>query len=94
MKIQTRLLSILLCMVLLVSLLPVTVSAADDFTEVLAEAKKGVVQLYGIGFNKLGKGTAWVGSGFAIGEEGEETDIFLTNRHVVTDAEYPENIYI
>lgn len=94
MKIQTRLLSILLCMVLIVSLLPVTVSAADDFTEVLAEAKKGVVQLYGIGFNKLGKGISWVGSGFAIGEEGEETDIFLTNRHVVTDDEYPENIRI
>ena len=87
MKIQKRLLSILLCVVLLVCTLPLTVAAEDDFTEVLAEAKKGVVQLYGVGMNNQ-KIVSWVGSGFAVGEEGEETDIFLTNHHVVTHEEF------
>lgn len=94
MKIRKRLMSLMLCIALLVCALPMTVTAADDFTEVLAEAKKGVVQLYAIAFNKAGKGVTWTGSGFAIGEEGEDPDIFLTNRHVVADDEYSENIRI
>lgn len=81
MKIRKRLLSLVLCVALLVCALPLTAAAEDDFTEVLAEAKKGVVQILAI-YNGGGS----MGTGFAVGEPDSETDIFLTNWHVITGS--------
>lgn len=85
MIIPKRLISCLLVLVLAVSLLPICASAEKDFTQVLAETKKGVIQLYGRGENAL-KATAWTGTGFAIGKTGEDSDTFLTNWHCVTSS--------
>ena len=85
MKIRKRLLSVLLCMVLMISMLPMTVAAEDNFVKVLAEAKKGVVQVYALyyegNYMYSSKGT-----GFAVGNPDEDTDVFLTNWHVVTSS--------
>lgn len=82
---NNRLISWLLVLVLAVSLLPVCASAEKDFTQVLAETKKGVIQLYGRGENAL-QASAWTGTGFAIGKAGEDSDTFLTNWHCVTGS--------
>lgn len=83
MKIRKRLLSLVLCVALLVCALPLTAAAEDDFTAVLAEAKKGVVQIYGLINNGEHLGS-WIGTGFAVGEKGaDSSDVFLTNRHVI-----------
>lgn len=80
-----KILSLLICVVLLLCVLPTDASAASDFPTVLAEAKKGVVQVYG-----LGDGgrviSSWFGTGFAVGKAGEDSDTFLTNWHVVTSS--------
>lgn len=80
-----RLISCLLVLILAVSLLPVSASAEKDFTEVLAETKQGVIQLYGRGENSR-KASAWTGTGFAIGTTGKDSDTFLTNWHCVTSS--------
>lgn len=80
-----RLISCLLVLVLAVSLLPLSASAEKDFTQVLAETKKGVIQLYGRGEN-ASQASAWTGTGFAIGKTGEDSDTFLTNWHCVTGS--------
>lgn len=45
------------------------------------EARSGVVRI----FTLDGDGGAWTGSGFGVGTAGQPTDIYVTNRHVVTD---------
>lgn len=88
MRICKKLLTLVVCMALLLCLLPVNASAASDFPTVLAEAKKGVAQIYCVGEDPLFL-TSWVGTGFAVGNQGEDSDVFLTNWHVVTgDGEY------
>ena len=82
---RKRLISCLLVLILAFSLFPVSASAERDFTEVLAETKQGVIQLYGRGENAR-QATAWTGTGFAIGKTGEDSDTFLTNWHCVTDS--------
>lgn len=79
----SRLLALVLSVLLLTSLaLPVL--AADD-SKVIAQAKQGVVQIYGLGYDRYGDPEAsWVGSGFAVGRSGQDSDVFLTNWHVVT----------
>lgn len=59
------------------------IPAYADFPEVLAESKKGVVQLYVLG-KKESEAVGVVGTGFAIGRKGEDSDTFLTNWHVIT----------
>lgn len=56
-----------------------------------SKARNGVVRI--LAFNENGGGT---GSGFGIGREGEATDIFVTNWHVVSDGKggILSNIYI
>lgn len=84
MTLRKRISSFLLAGVLLLAMLPLTASA-KDFPEVLAQAKKGVVQLYGRGSNGR-YWSSWTGTGFAVGETGQDSDIFLTNWHVVTSS--------
>lgn len=50
------------------------------------DAANGVVQVYATGTLSTGKGFGGFGSAFGIGTVGEETDIFVTNRHVVTET--------
>ena len=93
MKIQRKV-ALLLCAVLLICSLSVTALAADDFPTVLAEAKKGVVQIYGVASDSKYI-YSWVGTGFAVGEEGKDSDVFLTNWHVVTHEDnLPTRIWI
>lgn len=92
MAIYKKILSLVMTAVLLFALLPLNAAAEeDDFPTVLAEAKKGVAQIYGVGDDGQTL-SSWVGTGFAVGEEGEDSDVFLTNWHVVTgNGEYTES---
>lgn len=92
MKIQ-RSVALILCAVLLIVSLSATALAADDFPTVLAEAKKGVVQIYCLASDSKGI-YGFIGTGFAVGEEGKDTDVFLTNWHVVTQDDLPTRIWI
>ena len=88
MLIRKRFLSLLICAALLICVLPVGASADTDFPTVLAEAKKGVVQIYCLGAYP----DSWIGTGFAVGEPGTDSDVFLTNWHVVTgDGSYSKD---
>ena len=94
MKICKRLLSLVLCAALLLCALPMNAlaansdtaasqSTASNFPNVLAETKKGVVSIYGVGTDGYFL-SSWSGTGFAVGEPGKDSDVFLTNWHVVT----------
>ena len=85
MKIRKRLLSLVLCVALLVCALPLTAAAEDDFPTILAEAKKGVVQVYAL-YSDSKYIYSSKGTGFAVGEAGKDADVFLTNWHVVTSS--------
>lgn len=88
MTMRKRLLSVLLALILALGILPLSASAKKDFTEVLADAKEGVAQIYALGKDSKGI-SGWVGTGFAVGRTGKDSDTFLTNWHVVTgDGEY------
>ena len=80
MNTKKRLISCFLILVLVISMLPISASAKKDLTKVLAEAKQGVVQLYVRG----PLGLASVGTGFGVGKAGKDTNVFVTNWHVVT----------
>lgn len=80
-----RFLSCLLLLVLMLGLLPISAAAEKDFPQILADTKKGVIQLYGRGEDAT-HATAWTGTGFAIGKTGEDSDTFLTNWHCVTGS--------
>lgn len=91
MNTKKRLISYLLVLILVLSILPLSGCGKRDFTDVLADSKQGVVKLYGRAkekeFNLLTmrwEYKAWVGSGFGVGDAGEDTNIFVTNNHVVT----------
>lgn len=52
-----------------------------DTVDTKSDAIGGVVRILAVSSD----GAAYTGSGFGVGTEGEPTDIFVTNRHVVTD---------
>ena len=52
----------------------------------ITEVKKGVVRIF-YADNLNDPSVSWTGSGFGVGTVGEDTDIFVTNRHVVFDDE-------
>ena len=87
MKRWKKLFALMVCLAMLACMLPLQASAGDNFPAILAEAKKGVVQIYGLGNNGI-FWSSWIGSGFAVGETGKPTDVFLTNWHVVTDEDF------
>ena len=66
-------------------------AASDDEKVNAREARKGVVRI----FNRMENGSS-LGTGFGVGTVGEETDIFITNRHVVVneDDTVSNEIYI
>jgi len=82
-KIGKRLISLLLVLLLAVCLMCPGALAADDTEEMVARAKQGVVQLYSLGYYD-GQLVACKGTGFAVGTAGEDSNVFVTNWHVVT----------
>ena len=57
-------------------------AAGDDHG--VAQVANGVVQVYAETQRSDGSVYSGIGSAFGVGTVGEETDIFITNRHVVT----------
>lgn len=87
MKLRKQIGTFLLAVILLVTMLPLAASASS-FPEVLAQAKKGVAKIYARGSDGR-YWSSWSGTGFAVGDTGKDSDVFLTNWHVVTgDGEY------
>ncbi len=62
--------------------LPLPVSARETPA---AAARNGVVRILAL-YNDYGDGAT--GSGLAVGVQGQPSDIFVTNRHVIEDAKY------
>lgn len=84
-----RVLSLICAFLLILSILcfPAKLSCEAQSIEFtsnhVVSARNGVVRIYGIDYSTGG----WYGSGFAIGTEGEPTNIFGTNHHVVDGAD-------
>lgn len=87
----TRLSAIALVVLCLVAVLAVPAGAKTDLPAVISQAKEGVVKLYVVGF--LTDNTSYydssscvatVGSGFAVGDKGENPEYFVTNWHVAS----------
>lgn len=88
---MSRLISWILVIVCIFSLIVLPVCAEEkSLTDVLTEAKQGVVQIYGLGYDRYNDPEAnWIGSGFCIGNAENGNGIFVTNWHVATgDGEY------
>ncbi len=81
---KKRILCGLIALVLSILVLPVP-AEAKDFPEVLADTKKGVAQIYALGDDGVIL-SSWVGTGFAVGKQGKDSNTFLTNWHVVTGS--------
>ena len=78
---KKRLLPFLLVLLLLCRLSP----AALAEPEAVTAARHSVVHLYGMGTDsETGTHLRWAGTGIAVGIAGEETNVFLTNWHVVS----------
>lgn len=95
MKLHKRILALLTAGLLVLALCPMSVSAKSN-TDTLAQAKKAVVQIYLWATDGL-RWSSWVGTGFAVGTEGEDSDVFVTNWHVVTPPDtfgYASEIWI
>lgn len=82
MRKKWRYLAVLLA--LLLSLGPISPAAYGE-PEAVQAARAGVAHLYGMGVDsETGTRLRWTGTGIAVGIAGEETDVFLTNRHVLS----------
>lgn len=84
-RLRKRLLPLLVFLLLAGSLLGV--QAAESTEEMVARSKRGVVQLYAVeyqGGRPTGIGSS--GTGFAVGTAGADSDVFVTNWHVVTGS--------
>ena len=79
-----------LVLVLFITALTMPLCMADGGTTQndwdISEVKKGVVRIF-YADNLNDPSVSWTGSGFGVGTVGEETDVFITNRHVVFDDE-------
>lgn len=86
---KQKLFSLLLCLVLLCSCLSLAVPAmaSANASDMLARAKQGVVQLYVYADVSSHFYRAGVGTGFAVGEKDKDSNVFVTNRHVITMSE-------
>lgn len=80
-------LSLLLCAYCAVSSFAVGGTRTDG--SAVEEACQGVVRIY----TESDSG-AYVGTGFAVGEKGKPSDIFVTNWHVATDDGAPADVYL
>lgn len=78
-----RIFSLLISLLLLAGcILPVW---AEEMPAAVEAARESVVHLYGVGLDDAGiVRFRWTGSGFPVGKAGSDSDVFLTNWHVVT----------
>lgn len=87
MKNLRRLACLVFAFAICLSILVIPVSAADD-SKMLAEVKKGVVQVLSIAYSSDKTSgipvDACSGTGFAVGKEGKDSSVFVTNWHVAT----------
>lgn len=87
---KKRILAVFLVMLVLsFAVLPAAAEqliSTNNFPDVLARVKKGVVQIYGVGYRSGQVYSAWTGSGFAVGKAGKDSDTFVTNWHCVTES--------
>lgn len=85
--------ALVLCLVLPLTVTVCAEGAArtPEDARMLEEVRQSVVHLYAVGYNDQNLLTArWTGTGFAVGTAGEDSDVFLTNWHVVTGSgKYP-----
>ena len=65
--------------------LNISAQAAGTESGIVSQAVNGVVQVYAQTQMSNGRELGATGSAFGVGTIGEETDIFVTNRHVVTE---------
>lgn len=74
---------LVLCCILGLSL-PAGALTPDPTVDAL---RSSVCHLYGLGYDDSGEPKSrWTGTGFAVGIAGEDSDIFLTNWHVITGS--------
>ena len=66
--------------------LNISAQAAGTESGIVSQAVNGVVQVYAQTQLSNGREIGATGSAFGVGTIGEETDIFVTNRHVVTQV--------
>ena len=90
---KKRIFALVTVLVLCLSVLfvPAHAATAGGASKMLEQAKNSVVALWVLGYDASGRAqSVGTGSGFAVGIAGKDSDVFLTNWHVVTlDGEYP-----
>lgn len=76
----------LLCVLALLLLAGLGMPALAE-PDAIQPLRSSVVHLYAIGYDEEDRMLSrWTGTGFAVGIAGEESDLFLTNWHVVTGS--------
>lgn len=90
---KKRIFALVLACVLCLSGLSLTAYAAPvgGASQMLEKAKDSVVSIWVVGYDPSGRIlAASSGSGFAVGKAGKDSDVFLTNWHVITiDGNFP-----
>ena len=90
---KKRIFALVLACVLCLSGLTLTAYAAPvgGASQMLEKAKDSVVSIWVVGYDPSGRIlAASSGSGFAVGKAGKDSDVFLTNWHVITiDGNFP-----
>ena len=90
---KKRIFALILACVLCLSGLSLTAYAAPvgGASQMLEKAKDSVVSIWVVGYDPSGRIlAASSGSGFAVGKAGKDSDVFLTNWHVITiDGNFP-----
>ena len=86
-EMKKRLIALMLSCVLCLSGLSLTAYAAPagGTSQMLEKVKDSVVSIWVVGYDPSGRIlAAGSGSGFAVGKAGKDSDVFLTNWHVIT----------
>lgn len=84
---KKRIFALVLACVLCLSGLSLTAYAAPvgGASQMLEKAKDSVVSIWVVGYDPSGRAVTYgTGSGFAVGKTGKDSDVFLTNWHVIT----------
>ena len=84
---KKRIFALVLACVLCLSGLSLTAYAAPvgGASQMLEKAKDSVVSIWVVGYDPSGRAVTYgTGSGFAVGKAGNDSDVFLTNWHVIT----------
>lgn len=93
---KRRIISVITAIVLIFALAGTAAAASGG--NAAADSRSGVARVLAVyelylGSDSLGVTMPAVGSSFGVGKAGEETDIFVTNRHVVADSQEAWSTY-